>query len=163
VEDNFEVARGKLFLGPRAPAAVPQDSVAFEVKAPPEKVWAFLSDMRKIGSCVPGVQSVEILDDTHARWNLKVKIGPLSQTFVVMTETLEQIPLSRGRFRGTAENMDMEGTVELSPQGDGTRVQYTMNVQAKGPLARIMDNFMKSRLKGQTEEFASNVRKALES
>ncbi len=144
------------------PFSVPQDSVAFEVKAPPEQVWAFLSDMRKIGGCVPGVESVEILDETHARWNLKVKIGPLSQTFVVITETLEQVPLSRGRFRGTAENMEIEGTVELSPQGNTTRVQYTMSVHAKGPLARIMDNFMKSRLKGQTEEFAANVRKALE-
>jgi uncharacterized protein len=141
---------------------VPQDSVSFDVNAPADRVWAFLSDMRKIGGCVPGVQSVEMLDDTHARWNLKVKIGPLSQTFVVLTETLEQVPLTRGRFRGTAENMDMEGTVELMPRGDGTRIRYTMNVQAKGPLARIMDNFMKSRLKGQTEEFAANVRKALE-
>lgn len=142
--------------------AVPQDSISFEIRAPAERVWAFLSDMQKIGGCVPGVQSVEILDETHARWNLKVKIGPLSQTFVVLTETLEQVPLTRGRFRGTAENMDMEGTVELAPHGDGTQVRYTMNVQAKGPLSRIMDNFMKSRLKGQTEEFAANVRKALE-
>jgi len=37
-----------------------------------------------------------------------------------------------------------------------------MTVQAKGPLARIMDNFMKTRLKGQTEEFATNVKKSLE-
>jgi uncharacterized protein len=142
---------------------MPEDSIAFDVKAPPERVWAFLSDMRKIGSCVPGVMSVDVLDDTHARWNLKVKIGPLSQTFVVMTENLEQEPLVRGRFRGTAENMEMMGTVELTPHEDSTRVKYTMSVQAKGPLARIMDNVMKTRIKGQTEEFAANVRKALES
>jgi len=37
-----------------------------------------------------------------------------------------------------------------------------MAVQAKGPLARIMDNFMRSKLKSQTEEFAANVKKALE-
>ncbi len=141
---------------------MPEGTVAFEVNAPVERVWAFLSDMRKVGNCVPGVQSVEILDDKRARWNLKVKIGPLSQEFDVLTETLEQVPLSHGKFRGQADNMEMTGTVDLAPMGNSTKVTYTMAVQAKGPLARIMDNFMKSRLTSQTKEFAANVKKAVE-
>src|SRR3989442_1422227 len=121
-----------------------------------------MGDMRKNGGCVPGVQSVEILDETRARWNLKVKIGPLSQDIEVLTETLEQVPLKHGKFRGQAENMDITGTIDLAPDGKSTKVTYTMTVQAKGPLARIMDNFMKTRLKGQTEEFATNIKKSLE-
>ena len=141
---------------------MPEGTVAFEVRAPVDRVWSFLSDMQKVGSCVPGVQGVEVIDDRHSRWDLKVKIGPLSQQFVVMTETLEQVPLSRGRFRGQADNMEMLGTIELSPAENATKVTYTMSVQAKGPLARIMDNFMRSKVKAQTEEFAANVKKALE-
>ncbi|TMA00901.1 MAG: hypothetical protein E6J97_03475 [Methanobacteriota archaeon] len=125
---------------------MPEGTATFEVRAPIERVWAFVSDMRMIGGCVPGVQSVEILDETRARWNLKVKIGPLSQDIEVLTETLEQIT----------------GTIDLVPDGKATKVTYTMTVQAKGPLSRIMDNFMKSRLKAQTEEFATNVKKSLE-
>ena len=53
---------------------MPEGTISFEVEAPVERVWAFLSDMRKVGSCVPGVQSVEIVDDKRARWNLQVKI-----------------------------------------------------------------------------------------
>src|SRR2546427_673488 len=121
-----------------------------------------MDDMRKIRGCVPGVQSVEILDETRARWNLKVKIGPLSQDIEVLTETLEQVPLKHGKFRGQAENMDITGTIDLAPDGKSTKVTYTMTVQAKGPLARIMDNFMKTRLKGQAEEFATNIKKSLE-
>ena len=144
------------------PATMPEGTVSFEVAAPVDRVWAFLSDMRRVGGCVPGVQSVEVLDPHRARWNLKVKIGPLSQEFVVLTETLEQVPLQHGRFRGESDNMDMMGTIDLAPLGDATKVTYTMAVQAKGPLARIMDNFMRSKLKSQTEEFAANVKKALE-
>jgi len=118
--------------------------------------------MRKVGGCVPGVQNIEVLDDKRAIWDLKVKIGPLSQTMRVATETLEQVQPSRARFKGVADNADMLGTIELAPEGDGTRVTYTMSVTAKGPLARIMDNFMKSRLKVQADEFAANVKKALE-
>ena len=141
---------------------MPEGTVSFDVRAPGDRVWAFLSDMRKVGSCVPGVQSVDVLDEKRARWNLKIKIGPLSQQVEVMTETLEQVPLSRGKFRGEADNMDILGTIELTPSGQATKVTYTMAVQAKGPLARIMDNFMKSRLSAQTAEFAANVKKAIE-
>ena len=141
---------------------MPEGTVAFDVKAPVEKVWSFLSDMRQIGRCVPGVESVEVLDATHARWTLTLKIGPLSQTIKVLTETLEQVPLRRGRFRAEAENIDMMGTTELTPAGNGTKIVYTMVVNAKGPLARIMDNFMRTKLKSQTEEFAANVKRALE-
>lgn len=141
---------------------MPESTVTFDVRAPVDRVWAFLSDMRKVGSCVPGVQNIQVLDDTRSMWDLKVKIGPLSQTMHVATETLEQTPPSRARFKGVADNADMLGTIELVPAGEATRVTYTMNVTAKGPLARIMDNFMKSRLKDQADEFAANVKKALE-
>jgi len=141
---------------------MPEGKIAFDVKAPVEKVWSVLTDMRQVGRCVPGVENVELLDDKRTRWDLKVKIGPLSQTLQVTTETLEQVPLRRARFRGEADMLDMIGTIELSSEGDVTKVVYTMAVSAKGPLARIMDNFMRTQLKAQTEEFAANVKRALE-
>lgn len=141
---------------------MPEGTVTFDVRAPVDRVWSFLSDVRKVGSCVPGVENIEIVDEKRATWDLKVKIGPLSQTMRVATETLEQVPPSRARFKGVADNADILGTIELTPKGDATEVVYTMNVTAKGPLARIMDNFMKSKLKSQADEFAANVKKALE-
>src|SRR5947208_10537513 len=72
--------------------AMPEGTIAFDVTAPIEKVWSFLSDIRQVGRCVPGVDRIEVLDATHARWDLTVKIGPLSQTLKVTTETLEQVP-----------------------------------------------------------------------
>ncbi|HKW42706.1 MAG TPA: SRPBCC domain-containing protein [Thermoplasmata archaeon] len=141
---------------------MPEGTVAFEVNAPIEKVWAFLSDMRQVGAAVPGVQSVDVIDEKRARWNLRVKIGPLSQDLVVLTETLEQRAMTHAKFRGEAESMEMTGTIDLTPAGAATKVTYTMVADAKGPLARIMDNFMKSRLKAQTEEFAANVKRSLE-
>jgi len=139
-----------------------EGTVSFDVSAPVDKVWAFLSDLRKVGSCVPGVQSVDVLDDKHANWQLKMKIGPLSQQILVRTETIEMIEPSHARFRGVADNMEMTGTIEVRPKGEATAVTYTMAVQTKGALARILDNFVKSKLNSQTEEFAANVKRALE-
>src|SRR5512136_2924129 len=101
---------------------MPEGTVAFDVRVPVDRAWAFLSDMRKVGGCVPGVEAIEVLDETHAKWTLKVKIGPLSQKILVDTETLEQVAPSRARFRGVADNMEMLGTIELAPAGDATRV-----------------------------------------
>lgn len=142
---------------------MPEGTVTFDVRAPLDRVWAFLSDMRKVGSCVPGVEGIDVVDDRRATWTLKVKIGPIPQRIKVATETVEQVAPSRARFRGVADNMDMQGTIDLAPAGDTTRVTYTMVATAKGPLARIIDSMMKSRLKEQTDEFATNVKKALES
>ncbi|HYM39250.1 MAG TPA: SRPBCC domain-containing protein [Thermoplasmata archaeon] len=141
---------------------MPEGTVTFDVRVPVDRAWAFLSDMRKVGTCVPGVEAIEVIDDRRAKWTLKVKIGPLSQRIQVDTETIEQVPPSRARFRGVADNMEMLGTIELAPAGDATRIKYTMAATAKGPLARIIDNMMKSRLKQQSDEFAANVKKALE-
>ncbi len=141
---------------------MPEGTVVFEVHVPQDRAWAFLSDMRKVGSCVPGVQDIAVVDERRAKWTLKIKMGPLSQTVHVDTETLEQTAPSRARFKGVADNMEMLGTIELAPAGEATRITYTMVATAKGPLARIIDNFMKSRLKQQSDEFAANVKKALE-
>ncbi len=141
---------------------MPEGTVTFDVHVPQDRAWAFLSDMRKVGACVPGVQGIEVVDDRTAKWTLKIKIGPLSQTIHVDTETLEQTAPSRARFKGVADNMEMLGTIDLAAAGESTRITYTMVATAKGPLARIMDNFMKSRLKQQSDEFAANVKKALE-
>jgi uncharacterized protein len=141
---------------------MPERTVSFEVGAPPERVWAFLSDMREVGRCVPGVEQVELLDDRRARWSLRVKVGPMAQTIQITTETLEQVPLRHGKFRGEADMLEIIGTIDLTPAGHGTKVVYTMTVAPKGPLARIMDNVIRSRLQSQTEEFALNVRRALE-
>ncbi len=141
---------------------MPEGTVTFDVRVPQDRAWAFLSDMQKVGSCVPGVESIQVVDQRRAKWTLKIKIGPLSQRIQVDTETLEQVPPSRARFKGVADNMEMMGTIELAPAGDATHITYTMAATAKGPLARIIDNLMKSRLKQQSDEFAANVKKALE-
>ncbi len=141
---------------------MPEGTVTFDVGSPVDRVWTFLSDMKKVGSCVPGVEAIQVVDDRHAKWTLKVKIGPLSRRIEVATETIEQVPPSRARFRGVADSLEMLGTIELAPAGAATRVTYTMAATAKGPLAGIIDNMMKSRLKQQSDEFAANVKKALE-
>ena len=141
---------------------MPEGSLTFNVRAPLESVGIFLADLRKVGACIPGARRFDVVDEKNANWEIEMKIGPLKQRFQVRTETAEQNPPHHGKFRREADTLNMTGTIDLAPAGNETQVTYRIAVDAKGPLARIMDNFMTSKLDQQTQEFAANVKKALE-
>ena len=48
----------------------------FQVQEPVEKVWAFLSDPRKVATCVPGAQITEQVDEKTYKGTISVKVGP---------------------------------------------------------------------------------------
>ena len=51
-----------------------------------------ISDPNKIASCLPSVQSVEIVNDRHYKAIVKQKVGFISATFEIHTEVLEKLP-----------------------------------------------------------------------
>ena len=53
------------------------------IKASRDKVWAFVIDPEQVGQCGPGVESIEVIDDTHFKATAKVGIGFISARFVV--------------------------------------------------------------------------------
>ncbi len=66
----------------------------FQVESPNKEVWDFIVDPLKIGSCLPSVQSVEVIDDKHYKAIVKQKVGFISATFEIHTEVLgKEAPL----------------------------------------------------------------------
>ena len=53
----------------------------FRVDEPVEKVWALLSDPRRVATCVPGAQITEQVDDKTYKGAIKVKVGPSVNDF----------------------------------------------------------------------------------
>ena len=54
---------------------------SFVVHAPREKVWELFFDIGRMGQCVPGVESIERVDDVTYRGKLKIKVGPVAAAF----------------------------------------------------------------------------------
>jgi carbon monoxide dehydrogenase subunit G len=48
----------------------------FQVQQPAQLVWAFLSDPRKVVTCVPGAHITEQVDDNNYKGSISVKVGP---------------------------------------------------------------------------------------
>src|SRR5574342_492713 len=64
-----------------------------EIAAPRDRVWAFLMDPQQVGSCGPGVESIEVIDADHFKAKAKVGGGFISARFAVdMTVAERQEP-----------------------------------------------------------------------
>src|SRR5271156_3447323 len=117
----------------------------FEVQEPVEKVWALLSDPRKVALCVPGAQITEKVDQKTYKGTIKVKVGPSVtdyngevQIVRLDAQNHEIEILGKGqdvRGRGSA-SMKMTGKLRALPNG-GTEVTSVSEVGVVGILAQM--------------------------
>ena len=53
----------------------------FVVRAPVEKVWAYLVDPRRVVTCLPGAELTEVVDERTFHGAVKVKVGPVTVSY----------------------------------------------------------------------------------
>src|SRR5258707_6055038 len=97
-----------------------------DIAAPRDKVWAFVIDPNQVGQCGPGVESIEVIDDTHFKATAKVGIGFISARFVVNMEMAELTPPDQavikvhGQAPGSAVDADARMSLADRPSGSTT-------------------------------------------
>jgi carbon monoxide dehydrogenase subunit G len=112
------------------------------IKASREKVWAFVIDPEQVGQCGPGVETIEVIDETHFKAAAKVGIGFISARFNVNMEFAELVPPDRALIKahGQAPGSAVDATAEmhLSDGPDGTTVMdWSADVNLSGTLASV--------------------------
>ena len=119
-----------------------QFSGTVDIRAPRDKVWAFVIDPNQVGSCGPGVESIEVVDATHFKARAKVGIGFISAKFVVDLEMAETDPPTKavikahGQAPGSA--VDAVATMALKDGPDGTTtMDWAADVTISGTLASV--------------------------
>jgi carbon monoxide dehydrogenase subunit G len=131
-----------------------------EIRAPRERVWDFLMDPNQVGPCGPGVESIEVIDETHFKARAKVGIGFISARFVVDMEIAEReepdraVIKARGQAPGSA--VDATATMRLR-DGDagGTVMEWAADVMIGGTLASVGARMIEgtaNKMSGQTFE-----------
>jgi carbon monoxide dehydrogenase subunit G len=113
-----------------------------EIAAPRDRVWAFVIDPNQVGQCGPGVESIEVADDTHFKATAKVGVGFISARFVVNMEIAEMTApeastiKAHGQAPGSA--VDATANMRLSDNGSGgTRMDWDADVNISGTLASV--------------------------
>ena len=141
---------------------------SFVINAPQEKVWEFLFDIPKLSQCVPGIESVEVVDGKTYRGKLVVKVGPIKSSFsgTVMLTQVE----APSRIAGTVEGDDKSGassvkasfTGTLKTVEGGTEAAFEVEANLRGRLAQFGGAVITATAKKLTVEFAKNLRERLE-
>lgn len=119
-----------------------QFSGSVPIRATRDRVWAFVTDPDQVGTCGPGVESIEPVDATHFKATARVGIGFISARFVVTMEFAELVEPDRatisahGQAPGSA--VDALATMHLSDAPDGgTIMNWHADVQVHGTLASV--------------------------
>jgi carbon monoxide dehydrogenase subunit G len=117
----------------------------FQIKEPLERVWALLSDPRRVATCVPGAKITEQIDEKKYKGTISVKVGPSATDYKgeleivrLDAENHELEILGRGqdvRGRGSAS---MKMTVKARPlEQGGTEVTTVSEINVVGILAQM--------------------------
>lgn len=141
----------------------------FQVPTSVERVWEFIADPNKMASCLPSVQSVEILDERHYEVVVKQKIGVISATFKIQTEVLEQeapfrlVLTNKGKtIAGAMGTLKSTDTITLkAAPGPATEVQVISELTLGGQLAVLGAKLIAAKSKELFAEATANLKMEL--
>ena len=141
---------------------------SFVINAPQEKVWELMFDIPRLSKCVPGIESVEVVDDKTYRGKLVVKVGPIKSKFGGIVKLTEVVPPQKiagsvdGDDKTSASSIKATFTGTLTPVADGTEAAFIVDVNLRGRLAQFGGPVITATAKKITAEFAKNLRAQLE-
>ena len=129
--------------------------------APPERVFALLTDPAVIAAAVPAVRGHRVLDVDH--WEAKVKPPlPLAPSLTIRFEVTQRRPPEHAGLRAHGGGADVESTFDLSPDGEaGTVMRWQARVSLGGVLRRFGGHGLDAIARHQAERTLDAVERAL--
>lgn len=135
------------------------------VPAPPDRVWKFVMDVPAVAECVPGVESVEQLNDDEYAGALKVRVGPISVRLEGKVTVVERnAEERRAQMKVEAVDRRIKGavnatsTMQLAALDDGT-TELAVHTDASilGKLGEFGQAIMRRKADQIMKEFATNM------
>ena len=143
-------------------------SDSLEVEFPTQQVWNLVQDPRRSMGAMPGVESVDIRDDTTLDLTVAQRMGPFRVRFQVTMSLEEVTPPTR--LVATGRGKESSGTLlripsavlELEDLGEGkTRLSYEIEFSLMGKLATLGYPMLKHKAGEMSKKSADNLREEL--
>src|SRR5882672_10655203 len=134
----------------------------YSIPARPAAVWKALHEAETLAAAIPGCEAVERLSPTEFRARAVVKVGPVKARFDGKVELRELEPpagvahamLLKGEGQGGAAGFARgESQVRLSPEGEGTLLEYDAKAIVGGRLAQVGQRLIDGAAKALADEF----------
>jgi carbon monoxide dehydrogenase subunit G len=141
---------------------------SFEVTASPEAAWDLLMDVPRVIPCMPGAELIETVDETHWKSRMRVKLGPISLSFLTDVSR-EQVDEAERRVVLATKAREERGrgaasaTVEssLTSAENGTQVTIVTDLALTGMAAQYGRGLIQEVTAQLLEKFASCLEQQL--
>ncbi len=104
----------------------------FQVQAPPDTVYAFLIDVNRVVTCMPGAELSEVVDPETFKGKVKIKVGPITVAYNGTAKIVEKDDAQR---RAVLEASGKETTGPGSAQAKATMTVADQNGASEVVLA----------------------------
>ena len=129
----------------------------YTLPAPPEKVWALLTDPVRLAKLLPGCERLD--PDGPDRFKAAVKFGiaAISGKYAGTLEFAEKKPPNSMRMKLSGKGLpgfvDGTGHVELSENGNQTDLRYTAEAQVGGMITSVGQRMIEGAAKKIVDQF----------
>ena len=139
---------------------------SFDVAAPREKVYDFVTDPKKVTSIFPEVQSVKVIDANNFTLKAKVGMSFIKGVMDVKLALLEnrRPTFTKLRVRGTGLNssVDLESSFTLEDtSAGGTRVKWVADAKISGMMASVGSRLIDSAADKYVKQIIGSLEKKL--
>ncbi len=142
----------------------------FEVQAPVERVWKYLTDPKRVVECLPGAELLEQQDERTFLGAIKVKVGPLAMSykgqakFTEINEETHQV-----RMVGDAREVGGSGSTKVSmlstvaPLANGScEVLVNADIDLVGKIVQFGRGMIEEVSRQMFRQFSTCVKQHLE-
>ncbi len=138
----------------------------FTIQALPDNVFTSLSNPDFMVTCIPDLQSHEIIDQDHFIAKVKVGIGLVRGSVEMKFSLSDKIPPKHAKLvgdgTGAGSRMHLESLFDLSPEDNGTAISWSADADMSGLMAGIGGPVLKSQSEKQVNEIFTNIKSKLE-
>ncbi|MFV2062193.1 MAG: SRPBCC family protein [Chloroflexota bacterium] len=116
----------------------------FTIPVAPDRAFELLLDLQNVAPCVPGGEIEPPDEEGVYQGRVTVRLGPMKFSYEGTLRIAEQDPASRtavlegiGKASGGAERARVRTVMEVLPEGSGSRVRMTTDLEIQGRAAQM--------------------------
>lgn len=141
----------------------------FEIEAPADRVWQFVSTPDLVVGCLPGASLAEVVDDRNFLGRVKIKLGAVTAAYKGKIQ-FEEVDAERHRLVMVGEGKDPSGgtakariVVQLAVLESGTTEMSTdATLDLTGKVMQVGAGMIKGVSHQLFQQFAKNAKQRLE-
>lgn len=128
------------------------------INAARARVWMALNDPAVLTACIPGCEAVEQVGPLQKTARMMVKVGPVRAKFsgrILMSDVIdaESCAMTFEGSGGAAGMARGRSQVELSDEGENTRLRYTVQASVAGKLGLVGGRMIDGAAKQMADQF----------